>query len=250
MIRLLIDKVGVAPISDPNTTEGKPNYTAKEKEALGPDFKETGSGSLIIPDEAKERADQGIVKYVGPKVKYVKVGDYVLFSGYTGTTVQFAKDADGTIIIFREPFITAILDNPDTDVKGLYFKSKPDYIQMQKEISDILGRIYYEDDEVVLKVLSVFKFHDPYFTATYEMAMNLIAQAFKDTSFAKTTGFKDSLAGRPAPHEYNMMHEMFDQADTQEEKDLIEADAIKRVDQLKEEAGDKVERPVIIPSRR
>lgn len=143
--------IGVQPIPDPDKTPG----------------------GLWIPDEAKERTDQGIVKYVGPNVKNLKIGDYVLFSGYTGTTVQLEKDADGTIIIMDERYVTAILDNPDTLVSGLYFKA----------------------------------FDGEYFEATYEMAMNLIAESFRNTTFAKNTGFKNVLDSRPLEEEYNILED-------------------------------------------
>lgn len=234
MIRLLGDKIAVAPISDPNTSEGKPSYSAEEiavMKARG-DWDESflnRSGSLIIPDEAKERADQGIVKYVGPRVKHVKIGDYVLFSGYTGTVVQFAKDADGALIIFREPFVTAILDNPDTDVIGLYFRSKLNYDKLKQELQEIIGDLGHTTEQKAERCIECFGFHDPYFTATYEMAMNLIAQAFRDTSFAKTTGFKNPLDAKPQPHEYDIMNELLeeDAEDVTADEVVGEADDIR-----------------------
>jgi chaperonin GroES len=162
MITLTRDLIGVQPIKDSEKT----------------------SGGLWIPDEAKERADQGIVKYVGPKCRDIKIGDYVLFSGYTGTTVQLEKDADGCIIIMRERFVVAILNAPDTEVSGLYFRG---------------------DNE--------------YFPATYEMAMNIIAEAFRDHPFAKTTGFKNPLGARfdrgstPLIEDYNAEDDDYDDDD-------------------------------------
>lgn len=207
MIRLLGDKIAVKPIGDPDTSEGKPNYTASEIAFL---IKEHGQeyvdnmlsrkGSLIVPDEAKERSDQGIVMYVGPKVRELRVGDYILFSGYTGTNVQFSKDAEGVLIIFREKFATLVLDVPDTDVKGLYFRS-------QREPGALEGRIRHRlkslnkltegELEALTNDITIYALEDePYFTATYEMAMNLIAQSFKGSDFAKRTGFKDPLSAR------------------------------------------------------
>jgi len=80
MITLVNRKIAVKPILDPDKSPG----------------------GIIIPDVAKERTDQGIVKYVGSKCKDVQVGDYILFSGYTGSTVQFAQDADGVLIILMK----------------------------------------------------------------------------------------------------------------------------------------------------
>lgn len=120
MISLPGNKVGVDGIPDPDSS----------------------LGGIIIPDMAKKRTKQGIVKYVGPDVKYVKIGDHVVFSGYTGTTVLL--EGEGVIIIMPEDFITCLLEAPDTDVPGLYFKG-----------SD-----------------------GQYFTATYEMAMAVITDHF------------------------------------------------------------------------
>jgi chaperonin GroES len=99
MIKLLADQVAVEPIFDSDKTE---------------------SGLLYIPDTAKERCDQGIVKYLGPDVKTVEIGDYAIFSGYVGRLVEI----DGELlIIMRERFIQAVIEDiPETDIPGLYFK--------------------------------------------------------------------------------------------------------------------------------
>lgn len=120
MISLTGNKVGVDGIPDPETT----------------------LGGLWIPDQAKRRTKQGIVKYVGPDVTLVKVGDHVVFSGYTGTTVLL--EGEGAIIIMPETFITCKLETPDTDIPGLFFKG-----------SD-----------------------GQFFTATYEMAIAIITDHF------------------------------------------------------------------------
>lgn len=113
-------KIAVAPLDDPDTTE---------------------SGLIVIPDVAKERVDQGIVKHIGGNVEGFALGDHVLFSGYAGTLV-YVQD-EGRLIILPAAAITAkILDDP-CDVPGLYFKSR--------------------DGE--------------YFTATYEQAITLCAEA-------------------------------------------------------------------------
>ncbi len=121
MITLTGDKVAMIPIFDPDKV-----------------------GSIYIPDQAKERVDQGIIKYLGPDVppEEYKIGDYCLFSAYSGTMIQL--EDEGLLIIMPAEFLTCKLEPPDTEVPGLYFRSP--------------------DNEV--------------FTATYEQAMNLIAEAF------------------------------------------------------------------------
>jgi hypothetical protein len=120
-----------------------------DKIACTPIFDPDKHGSLWIPEQAKERCDQGIVKYVGPECNYVRPGDYVLFSGYTGTLVQL--EDEGLLIIFPEEFATCKIEPPATDIPGLYFKDKD----------------------------------GTYFVATYEMATELITQAFQNEEWRK-----------------------------------------------------------------
>ena len=121
MIKLLGNRVAIVPMFDPE------KY-----------------GSIYIPEQAQERVDQGIVKYLGPTCELTRVGDHVIFSGWTGTTTDI--EGEGLLIIMPEDFITAVLEDPSTDVSGLYFRSKD----------------------------------GTYFTATYEQAMRLIAAAFSE----------------------------------------------------------------------
>ena len=69
----------------------------------------TASG-IYIPDSAKEKPQQGIVKAVGKGTKdepmTVKVGDNVLYGKYAGTELKFeGKD----YLIMRESDIYAVL---------------------------------------------------------------------------------------------------------------------------------------------
>lgn len=108
-------------------------------------------GGIIVPDIAQDRCDQGIVKYVGPDVIDLKVGDYCLFPNYTGT-IMHVED-EGHIIIMPEPSITAVLEGKpqETSVPGLYFKD--------------------EDGEL--------------WTATYEMIFTLVADACESADWYK-----------------------------------------------------------------
>ena len=101
MIRIAHDRVAIIPMDDPDITPG----------------------GIIIPDIAKERTDQGIIKYVGKNVTALGIGMHVLFSGYSGTLVNL--EGEGRLIIIHQDFIIADLpDPPTTDVPGLYFKGK------------------------------------------------------------------------------------------------------------------------------
>lgn len=99
MLDLIGNKVAVTPIVDPDESPG----------------------GIIIPDVAKERADQGIVKYVGPNVRYLKPGDYVLFSGYAGTKIWL--EGEGAFIILFETEVAAILYDEPTVLTNIYFRA-------------------------------------------------------------------------------------------------------------------------------
>lgn len=125
MLRLNKNRVAIIPIRDPDKI-----------------------GSFFIPDIAKERTDQGIVKYVGPDCKYVSIGDYVAFSGYTGTLFNIQDperpaEIVEDVIIIDEDFIVAVMDDlENSDIPGLFFRDRG----------------------------------GDYFPATYEMSMHLIAR--------------------------------------------------------------------------
>lgn len=98
MIRLTSGKIAVDPLFDPEVT----------------------SGGIIIPDIAKDKVDQGIVRYIGSDVADINIGDHVLFSAYSGTTVRL--EGEGLLIILHSDFVTCIIEQVDSEVPGLYFK--------------------------------------------------------------------------------------------------------------------------------
>lgn len=124
MLILKKNNIAVVPVMDSDKTEG----------------------GLWIPDIAKKRANQGVVKYVGAAVRDISVGDYVLFSGYTGTTVRLSG-GEGIVIILNEDFVNAKIGlSENIIVPGLFVRTKA-----------------YE-----------------YFNATYESAVPLLAAALED----------------------------------------------------------------------
>lgn len=78
------------------------------------------SGLIVIPDSAKERCDQGLVKYIGEDCRNVFIGAHVIFSSYAGQTLQI--EGEGTLIILQEHEIAAIIETQPVDVEGLYFR--------------------------------------------------------------------------------------------------------------------------------
>jgi co-chaperonin GroES (HSP10) len=139
------------------------------KVAVVPLFDPDRYGSLYIPEGAKERVDQGIVKYLGPKCEHVKIGDHVIFSGYTGSTIEV--EGEGIMIFMPEDFISAVLESPVSDIPGLYFRTA----------------------------------NGEYFTATYEQAMRLIAEAFRDQPWFNSIKFNvdGGIRTRPKVEEYD-----------------------------------------------
>ena len=71
-------------------------------------------GSLYVPEEAKQRTDQGIVKYKGPDVETIQVGDHVFFSGYSGRKISV--EGEGILIFVEERFIEAIITDEESQV--------------------------------------------------------------------------------------------------------------------------------------
>jgi co-chaperonin GroES (HSP10) len=140
MIRLNGNKVAATPIFDPDKI-----------------------GRIYVPDMAKERCDQGVVKYVGPKCEWIKPNDYILFSGYTGTLIKL--EGEGLLIVMPEDFISCIIEAPNTDIPGLYFRGK----------------------------------NGEYFTATYEQAVELLARGIENSEWHKDFNVKRSE--KPKPHE-------------------------------------------------
>lgn len=78
------------------------------------------AGGIIIPDEAKHRCNQGIVKYIGESVRLVVPGDHVLFSGYDGSTVIL--QGEGNLIFLLEEQVACIITDEPLVVAGLYHK--------------------------------------------------------------------------------------------------------------------------------
>ena len=175
MLRLPRNRVACVPIFDSSDSgiKGHDDVDA----ALG--FQKPTSGNIILLDQYKERVDQGIVKYVGAGVTREKngfgIGDMVIFSGYSGELVSI--EGEGLFIILPARFIKARIEPEPTVVSGLYFKS-----------AGVHGEFKYE-----------------YFPATYEKAIELIAQALEETSALKIT--KD----RPKLEDYSEVEEEEDE---------------------------------------
>lgn len=116
------------------------------------------------PIPVGERCDQGIVKYIGKDVKDVERGDYVFFSGYSGTLLSI--EDEGLLIVMEERFVICKYPvDQNMQIPGLYFM-------------DAFGRPI---------------------EATFEVAMNIIASTF--TALGKTV---DVQSETPKLEDYNV----------------------------------------------
>jgi co-chaperonin GroES (HSP10) len=176
--KLLPKRVAIIPIRDPSEIDATMGFTKAEMDYIQKEGIQLKQGSIIIPEQAKERTDQGIIKYIGDDVRDLKVGDYVIFSGYSGTLFHFTgegprgEQVSEDLIIVHSDFIFGVLDEvPYTPVPGLYFKTRdPD------------NKVIYEP-------------------ANYEVAVSLIRDAFRNKEWLSRI---DIVTPKPKPEEYNV----------------------------------------------
>lgn len=78
----------------------------------------TTKGGILLPETAKEKPKEGIIISVGQgklgedgkrEPLYVKVGDTVLFSSYSGTEVSQSDNSDEEYLIMSEDDILGVL---------------------------------------------------------------------------------------------------------------------------------------------
>lgn len=98
-----------------------------------------GSSLIVRPESTKDRSDQGIVKAIGPAVKEVQVGDYVLFNPYSGMVVNDA-DEGTKLIMLTEKAVIALVTPPTTPVAGLFVKTDKGYVEATSEATVLIMR--------------------------------------------------------------------------------------------------------------
>ena len=123
-LEMIKDKIAVIPIEDPDMV-----------------------GSLYIPGKAKQRVDQGIVKYRGPACKEIRVGMHVVFSGYTGAKISV--EDEGTLFIMFETDVIALMNDEDAETAFPLIK----ILEIVDRIEDEL-RLKYKGDNVPLPIFS------------------------------------------------------------------------------------------------
>lgn len=87
------------------------------------DYHNPLSKLIKIPDSAKERCDQGVVRELGEDCDpSITIGSHIIFSGYSGTNIGI----DGRVfILLHNKFVKAILTtNEERSINGLWMKGK------------------------------------------------------------------------------------------------------------------------------
>jgi len=188
----------------------------KDRVAISPiyDSDVSASGNIIIPNEAKERCDQGIVKYIGPDVsENIAIGDHVSFSGYTGTTVRIGSghgdyENDEILIIVPEPFIVMKILGVVTSLPGLYFKSGDEQqidcvARITYKITKLLNITDERAEEIMQIIIDELRDSEKYFEATHEKVIEHIAWLItNDPKHRQKFGITDRAKFKPKPIEY------------------------------------------------
>lgn len=189
MIKIIRDQIAIVPIENPDMI-----------------------GSLYIPDIAKDRLNQGLVKYRGPETSWLKIGDYVLFSGYTGTLTHI--EGEGKLIIMPERFVIAVLPEPkNVMVPGLFFRDRVNTQANTEELQQILSDVLGDIDPDLAKTLAdklvkhgvIAPQSNPFYTATYEQALEHVAYAFGDDKEWRNTMIVKTA--RPNDSDNDLMYE-------------------------------------------
>lgn len=165
MIKVTGNKIAVVPLENPDMI-----------------------GHIIVPDIAKERLNQGLVKYMGPKCKDTYIGQYVLFSAYTGTLTYV--EGEGKLIILPEDWVIAEVSiaSGSVNVPGLFFKGRENIAARHVEIFEAIEAIAPRlEKKAIMQITDGLckaglygPAGNPYFTATYEKTMEYVAMAFSE----------------------------------------------------------------------
>jgi len=74
--------------------------------------KDISAGGIVIPELAKGRCTQGIVKFLGRDcTDWLRIGDYVLFAGYNGDLIRLEESL--TIVLPEDAISAKIVTLPE-----------------------------------------------------------------------------------------------------------------------------------------
>lgn len=172
----------------------------------GSDYFNPLSKLIKIPGFAKDRCNQGIVKYIGSEVDpEITIGSHVIFSGYTGTLI--AVD-DEQLILMQYNFIKAIISTENYIVPGLYYKSRVDIRQLDDYIDKKLKEYSRHNfiSSIILSdiMLKVMEYVDNLMIpANYEKIVNLVSTAYSDWNTNKVIVKREDEKEQRDPFEDN-----------------------------------------------
>lgn len=135
---------------------------------------------MYIPKSAKERVDQGIVKYVADDVDEVSVGEYVIFSGYSGQDVFIGSDGTDeseALIILNVDFVIATINIPDVVINDLWHKSPADLSLIYNELLIIDPTLSKATAQLITKL---FVSPPHFYHATRRTAVESLGWAARD----------------------------------------------------------------------
>lgn len=199
MIHVVDNRVAIVPVENPIRTRALPG-----ENSLAPD-------GLHIPHMAQTRINQGFVKYRGPNVIDLKIGDYVLFSGYTGTLTHI--EGEGKLIVMPEDFVVAKIEMVENlPIPGVYFTERIDKDAVTSSLFEIIATELPDlAPEQCLSLAGrlmrrgcITQDSQPYYTARYELIMEYIAAAFADNK-EWMDAIKIVKMPMPTPEEYDYM---------------------------------------------
>ena len=92
--------------------------------------------SSLVMTVSSERPTEGTVMAVGPDVKHIKPGDYVIFARYSGQEAPgTSRQADGVPIILREYEVIATMDKAMLDALDKEIAAQEAEVQRRAEES-------------------------------------------------------------------------------------------------------------------
>jgi len=73
---------------------------------------EMSPGGIVLPDKARERPDEGIIRAIGPDVTAVEIGDHVIFGKYVGVYLTLTG-LEGNLLIHQTDLLGRIKEEEE-----------------------------------------------------------------------------------------------------------------------------------------
>ncbi len=159
------------------------------------DFYNPTSRLIKIPEQSKERCDQGFIRDLGEGCDpALKIGDHIIFSGYSGTTV--VVDNELSIIIHYTHVKGVIIS--EYIVPGLYLRAKVLTYPLEGQIQNTLNSFDQGDmkeNEAVETIMRAFASYvnELLVPAQNQIALRFIADAAPKVDVKENPSDRDSI---------------------------------------------------------